>query len=241
MEMPSYKWPSPRTVVMRVAERAWIFLRTAGSLILAISIVVWAAAYYPHNPSVVRQELQQKRSSGGATGDRRRRMARAAKADSEEKLAQLNNEIAAKYQQHSILGWMGKAIEPAVRPLGWDWRIGCAVIASFPGPGGRRGDLGRRLRAGREVRDRNRPKAAGRWAPDCSTPYGTGPLGRCSPCRWPFRSWSSSPLLPVRRDAGGDPPGNEQLALAGLCLQLHDGAGLFRRLITYQVGTWLQL
>jgi ferrous iron transport protein B len=130
MELPSYKWPSLRTVVMRVTERAWIFLRTAGSLILAISIVVWAAAYYPHNPSVVREELQQKEAllaqlketpEGAPNRD-----------DLENKVVQLNNEIAAKYQQHSILGWMGKAIEPAVRPLGWDWRIGCAVIASFP-------------------------------------------------------------------------------------------------------------
>ena len=130
MEMPSYKWPSPRIVVMRVAERAWVFLRTAGSLILAISIVVWAAAYYPHSSSTVRQELQQKEvleAQLNAVPD-----AAPAKADLEVKLAHLNNEIAAKYQQHSILGWMGKAIEPAVRPLGWDWRIGCAVIASFP-------------------------------------------------------------------------------------------------------------
>jgi ferrous iron transport protein B len=129
MEMPSYKWPSPRTVALRVTERAWIFLRTAGSLILAISIVVWAAAYYPHNPSVVRDELQQKEAldaqAKAAPDD-------ALRADLEAKAEQLNNEIAAKYQQHSILGWMGKAIEPAVRPLGWDWRIGCAVIASFP-------------------------------------------------------------------------------------------------------------
>ncbi len=130
MELPSYKWPSPRTVVIRVTERAWIFLRTAGSLILAISIVVWAAAYYPHSPSVVQQELQEKaaleaQSEAAAEGSPQR-------DDAESKLAELNNEIAAKYQQHSILGWMGKAIEPAVRPLGWDWRIGCAVIASFP-------------------------------------------------------------------------------------------------------------
>ena len=142
MEMPSYKWPSPRTVIMRVAERGWIFLRTAGSLILAISIVVWAASYYPHSPSVVRQELQQKNAletrlksfnPEPATSFNPKPTATAPdKADIEAKLAQLNNEIAAKYQQHSILGRMGKAIEPAVRPLGWDWRIGCAVIASFP-------------------------------------------------------------------------------------------------------------
>ncbi len=50
----------------------------------------------------------------------------------EGQLTELDNQIAAKYQQHSVLGRMGKTIEPVVRPLGWDWRIGCAVIASFP-------------------------------------------------------------------------------------------------------------
>ncbi len=130
MEMPSYKWPSPRTVVMRVAERAWIFLRTAGSLILAISIVVWAAAYYPHDSRVVQREIQQKQKletemESAPDGDPQR-------AEIERQLGELDNQIAAKYQQHSVLGIMGKAIEPAVRPLGWDWRIGCAVIASFP-------------------------------------------------------------------------------------------------------------
>ena len=130
MELPSYKWPSPRTVVMRVSGRAWIFLRTAGSLILAISVVVWAAAYYPHNPSVVREELQQREALTAQLKDAPENSPN--RADLESKVADINNEIASKYQQHSILGYMGKAIEPAVRPLGWDWRIGCAVIASFP-------------------------------------------------------------------------------------------------------------
>jgi len=137
MELPSYKWPSPRTVVIRVTERAWIFLRTAGSLILAISIVVWAAAYYPHDPSAVKQELQQKAALEAQLKSFSPEPAATAggtiqRTDLEDQLALLNNEIAAKYQQHSVLGRMGKAIEPAVRPLGWDWRIGCAVIASFP-------------------------------------------------------------------------------------------------------------
>ena len=56
----------------RVTERAWIFLRTAGSLILAISIVIWAIAYYPHNPRVVQDELQQMRT-GRREGARARR------------------------------------------------------------------------------------------------------------------------------------------------------------------------
>ena len=92
MELPSYKWPSPRTVAYRVAERGWVFLRCAGTLILAVSILVWAALYYPHDPQATPQQQQ----------------------------------------QNSLLGRMGRVIEPAVKPLGWDWRIGCAVIASLP-------------------------------------------------------------------------------------------------------------
>lgn len=92
MELPSYKWPSLRTVVLRMVERGWVFLRCAGTLILAVSILVWAALYYPHDPNATHQEQQ----------------------------------------QNSVLGRAGRVIEPVVRPLGWDWRIGCAVIASLP-------------------------------------------------------------------------------------------------------------
>jgi ferrous iron transport protein B len=92
MELPSYKWPSPRTVLFRVTERGGVFVRCAGTLILAVSILVWAALYYPHDPQATHQEQQ----------------------------------------RNSLLGRAGRVIEPAVRPLGWDWRIGCAVIASLP-------------------------------------------------------------------------------------------------------------
>jgi ferrous iron transport protein B len=86
LELPSYKWPSVRIVAYRMIERGWIFLRTAGTLILALAVVVWAASYYPHH------------------GD----------------------------QSQSYLGRLGRVIEPIVKPLGWDWRIGCAVAASLP-------------------------------------------------------------------------------------------------------------
>ena len=92
MELPSYKWPSPRTVAVRMAERGWVFLRCAGTLILAVSILVWAALYYPHDPHATPQQQQ----------------------------------------RNSLLGRAGRVIEPVVKPLGWDWRIGCAVLASLP-------------------------------------------------------------------------------------------------------------
>jgi len=131
MELPSYKWPSPQTVLYRVGMRGWLFLRCAGTLILVVSILVWAALYYPHNAEVVEtpfrpqiEKLEAERA-GLAPDDPHQEAIR-------RQLIQINHEIAGAYQRQSYLGRLGRVIEPAVRPLGWDWRIGCAVIASLP-------------------------------------------------------------------------------------------------------------
>jgi len=131
MELPTYKWPSVRTIVLRVAERAYSFVRFAGTMILAVAIVVWAALYYPHDRDSVegpfragRQELQS-RMDALAPGDPQRDQAAG-------ELVAMEGRIAAAYQRQSYLGRFGRAIEPVFRPLGWDWRIGSAVIASLP-------------------------------------------------------------------------------------------------------------
>ncbi len=131
LELPTYKWPSMRVVLVRMAERGWSFVYRAGTLILAVSIVVWAASYYPHRSERVDSQLAPRAQSLTA------RLAEldAAAADRpaiEEQLSDVEHDIAAEYQRTSYLGRLGRAIEPAVRPLGWDWRIGCAVLASFP-------------------------------------------------------------------------------------------------------------
>jgi len=130
MELPSYKWPSVRTVVFRVVERAYLFVRFAGTTILAVSVLVWAALYYPHDPAVAaayraeRQELQVRLEALDAEAPERRPIAA--------ELAEVERKIAGAYQRESCLGRFGRLIEPVFRPLGWDWRIGSAVIASFP-------------------------------------------------------------------------------------------------------------
>ncbi len=58
MELPSYKWPSPSIVILRMAERGWAFIYRAGTLILAVSILVWALSYYPHNSREVATQLE---------------------------------------------------------------------------------------------------------------------------------------------------------------------------------------
>ncbi len=131
MELPSYKTPSPSLVLYRMLERGWAFIRRAGTLVVAVSIVVWAALYYPHNaqqveaPYRARQESLESRLASLTAEN-------AERAEIETELAAIPNQIVGAYNRQSILGRMGRAIEPAVRPLGWDWRIGCAVIASFP-------------------------------------------------------------------------------------------------------------
>jgi ferrous iron transport protein B len=98
----------------------------AGTLIFATSIVVWAAGYFPANHSerdtVVRQiEAMPAVAQGDA--------AREAELD---KLRERRDQLGSQLIEKSFLGRLGHAIEPAVRPLGWDWRIGVGAIASFP-------------------------------------------------------------------------------------------------------------
>ena len=129
MELPSYKLPDVRVVLHRMLEQGWAFLSRAGTLIVAVSIVVWGLAYWPHDRSQISPVLFDKQANlqaqiEAAPEDQRKAL--------KVNLATVENQIAGQYLQHSFLGRAGKLIEPAVKPLGWDWRIGCAAIASFP-------------------------------------------------------------------------------------------------------------
>lgn len=105
MELPPYRMPNFRTIVQNMFTRAWLFVKRAGTVILAISIVLWALMYFPRE---------------------------AAKPDRSTPIAE-QAEVAAESQQiqHSYAGKLGHAIEPVIRPLGYDWKIGVALIASF--------------------------------------------------------------------------------------------------------------
>ncbi|HEV3341751.1 MAG TPA: ferrous iron transport protein B, partial [Pirellulales bacterium] len=131
MELPTYKWPSAATVLHRMIERGWSFVRRAGTLVVLVSIVVWAALYYPHNAAVVERPFVARKTAI------ERQLAELPADDARreeliEKRRRLDREIEGEYSRQSILGHVGRWVEPAVKPLGWDWRIGSAAIASFP-------------------------------------------------------------------------------------------------------------
>ncbi len=122
LELPSYKVPDKRTVGLRVYQSSRAFLARAGSIILAATIAMWALAYFPRSEETLSEY------------ERHRRTAEASQSGValQETLEDLNARMAAELLNESFLGRAGHWIEPAVRPLGWDWRIGMATLASFP-------------------------------------------------------------------------------------------------------------
>jgi len=142
MELPSYKLPGLTTVVMRVADRAWAFIKRAGTLIFAVAILVWAASYFPRSPQVetdIRAEyadelatLDNEIAAMQSEGEMYADGIEEAETAKSELQSEIDNRVASAYLEQSFLGRAGHLVEPVVRPLGWDWRIGCAAIASFP-------------------------------------------------------------------------------------------------------------
>ncbi len=206
MELPTYKWPSPSVVFTRMWVQGREFCVTAGTIIFAVSILIWALGYYPHASKIGATFEQQRKqantthdevlaalsASVGQTSNQTTLRTNKAIAASLEEIVQIENsferavqsaplqphseawlqarsaadlniEIVTKrpmgsiayslwlsdraltqrlhdidqresgtYLRQSILGQMGQWIEPVVKPLGWDWRIGTAALASFP-------------------------------------------------------------------------------------------------------------
>jgi ferrous iron transport protein B len=111
LELPPYRMPSPRTLATTVVHRVSLFLRRAGTIILALSVVLWALASYPRG---------ERRGTSG-------------EENSPSSLAPRPSPLAAQEAQlaNSFLGRVGRAIEPLVRPLGFDWKIGVSIVSSF--------------------------------------------------------------------------------------------------------------
>lgn len=113
LELPSYKLPRLRSMWQRMYFAGRSFVVQAGTIILLVNVAVWALGYFPRDAAV----------GEGARA--------AAMADSVPEDA-IEARIEGAYLSDSFLGRAGRLIEPAIRPIGWDWRIGAAAIASFP-------------------------------------------------------------------------------------------------------------
>jgi len=101
MELPPYRMPTAKAILIHTWQRGWMYLRKAGTIILAASVILWALANFPK--------------------------------PSQDTLAGLSTEQARQESlAHSVVGRLGRAIEPAIKPLGFDWKIGTALIGALP-------------------------------------------------------------------------------------------------------------
>ena len=124
LELPEYKIPSARVVFSRVWEASKSFVIRAGTLIFAASILIWFAGFWPGDHArqfALEREIE-----------RLEEIKSDSNAPQIETLATEHNQVSANLLESSLLGRVGHGIEPIVRPLGWDWKIGVGAVASFP-------------------------------------------------------------------------------------------------------------
>jgi ferrous iron transport protein B len=112
MELPPYRMPTSRAVVKKISERAWIYLRKAGTIILGVSILLWFMATYPKK-DVYDVDLQIAAGTIELTED-------------ELEMARGGEDL-----HYSVAGRMGKAMEPYIAPMGFDWKLGTSMLGAF--------------------------------------------------------------------------------------------------------------
>ena len=131
LELPMYRVPEPRVVLLRVLERCRVFIKQTGTVILALSVLLWGMLTFPQaNPS--RTELQQhivaaRAQSTGVSFD----TALTHVTNEDISSATMERHLRAYRLERSLGGRLGHAIEPVISPLGFDWRIGIGLLASF--------------------------------------------------------------------------------------------------------------
>ncbi len=113
LELPTYKMPVWRNVLLTVWEKSSGFVFGAGKIILAISIILWVLGSFGIGEKFNNAEEIVKSENPNLSEE------------------ELENEITAYKLEYSFLGYMGQAIEPVVKPLGYDWKMGIGLISSF--------------------------------------------------------------------------------------------------------------
>jgi ferrous iron transport protein B len=118
LELPSYRIPRLKTLLITLWDRAKTFLVSAGTIIFAVSIVLWALFSYPHNDTIeqVHAAEMTELTAKGAGAD---------------EIDALENRTAAERLRYSFAGYIGRAMEPVLEPLGFDWKMGIGILGSF--------------------------------------------------------------------------------------------------------------
>ena len=121
LELPPYRVPVWRNVALVTWRRVRKFLEDAGTIILTMTIILWALLSFPHSAEI--DTLHD--------AARAQVLATTPAADQEAALAELDGRLASEQLRYSVGGRMGRLIEPVIEPLGFDWRIGVGILGAF--------------------------------------------------------------------------------------------------------------
>jgi ferrous iron transport protein B len=111
MELPPYRLPTFKAVVIKMWDRGWIYLKKAGTIILGISLLLWVLSSFPQKD---RYAVDEEGRVGANLSIQEQESARKAEA-----------------LRYSVVGRIGGVMEPVIEPMGFDWRIGTALIGAF--------------------------------------------------------------------------------------------------------------
>ena len=121
MELPPYRWPTFKSVLLHMWNRGGAYLKKAGTIILGISIVLWALQQWPTLPAAQVQEFAAQRAAITVDSD----------IPDETRLAAIEHAEAEAALEASLMGRIGRGLEPVLRPCGFDWKISTAMIGAF--------------------------------------------------------------------------------------------------------------
>jgi ferrous iron transport protein B len=138
LELPPYRMPNPVNVLQTIRARSWMFVRRAGTVILAISILLWALVTFPRVNGTAGDAGGTTATKAEATANAPdERATTAHRAETVQPAAGASNVTeavdgdAGEQIRQSYAGRLGRFIEPAIAPLGFDWKMGIGLIASF--------------------------------------------------------------------------------------------------------------
>jgi ferrous iron transport protein B len=124
LEMPEYHLPHWPNVRRRMYDAAKNFLQRVGGVIFALSIVIWALAYFPHSQKTLEKEAAAYAAQKGVP--------KGVVLSNPSEHPEFQNALRAAYLRDSFLGRFGRAVEPIFQPLGFDWKISVGILAAFP-------------------------------------------------------------------------------------------------------------
>ncbi|MBU0580788.1 MAG: ferrous iron transport protein B [Candidatus Margulisbacteria bacterium] len=123
MELPPYRLPALSSILVHVWEKAWMYLRKAGTVILGFAVVIWFLSNLPTSPSIEKEYgTKINLIQFNKTLSERKKVS---------EIIKIEHEKASEQLAYSYAGKIGKSIEPLIRPLGFNWEIGVALVAGF--------------------------------------------------------------------------------------------------------------